>query len=82
MKFEVQSSKFEVATLIMAFLLPLSLFAQQRDSPVAPVGTGEITGVVMSTGSQPLPVRRVVVSISGDALPIRPSPASNIGCAH
>jgi len=79
MKFEVQSSKFKVATLIIAFLLPLSLFAQQRDSPVAPVGTGEISGAVMSAGSQPVPVRRVVVSISGDALPIRSAITDDAG---
>jgi hypothetical protein len=72
MKFEVQSSKFEsVAALVIALLLPLSLFAQRRDTPVAPTGTAEISGVVMSAGSQPSPVRRVVVSISGDVLPLR-----------
>jgi hypothetical protein len=61
----------EVAPLIIAIVLPLSLFAQQRDSPVIPVGTGEISGVVMSAGPQPVPVRRVVVSLSGDAVPLR-----------
>ena len=75
MKFEVRSSKFEVARRLVAgavtVLLPLSIFAQQRDTPVAPAGTGEIAGVVMSAGSQPAPVRRVVVSISGDVLPMR-----------
>jgi hypothetical protein len=93
MKFEVQSSafdelrppravrgaKFELAPVMIAFLLPLSLFAQQRDSPVAPVGTGEISGVVMSAGSQPQPVRRVVVSISGDALPMRSAITDDAG---
>ena len=57
--------------LILALVLPLSLFAQQRDTPVAPAGTGEISGVMMSAGSQPVPVRRVVVSISSDVLPVR-----------
>ena len=79
MKFEVRSSKFEVrralarrmAVGLVALVLPVTLLAQQRDTPVAPVGTGEISGVVMSAGSAPQPVRRVVVSISGDALPTR-----------
>ena len=60
-------------------LLPLSLFAQQRDSPVAPAGTGEISGVVMSAGSRPFPVRRVVVSISGDVLPTRSAITDDAG---
>jgi hypothetical protein len=79
MKFEVQSSKFKVATLIIAFLLPLSLFAQQRDSPVAPVGTGEISGAVMSAGSQPVPCAGWSSAFSGDALPIRSAITDDAG---
>lgn len=60
-----------VHSVIIALLIPVTLLAQQRDTPVAPVGTGEISGVVMSAGAQPQPVRRVVVSISGEALPTR-----------
>lgn len=49
----------------VAFLL-LSFLPQQRDMTAPRVGTGEITGVVMSASPDPQPVRRVVVSISGD----------------
>lgn len=49
-------------------LLPLTLVAQQRDAPVPPtaqVGTGEISGVVVSAGSQTEPLRRAVVTLTG-----------------
>ena len=54
-------------TTAPGFVLFLAtLPAQQRDHTTARIGTGEITGVVMSAGAVPQPVRRVVVSISGD----------------
>jgi hypothetical protein len=48
--------------------LPLMLFAQQRDTPAAVTGTGQISGVVVTPGGGQAaqPVRRAVVSISGD----------------
>lgn len=57
--------------LAFAFILfPVAILAQQRDVRPTPaptaVATGEISGVVMTADSQPL--RRVVVSVSGDAL--------------
>ena len=48
------------------FLFLATLAAQQRDATTPRVGTGEIAGVVLSAGSDPKPVRRVVVSIAGD----------------
>jgi uncharacterized protein (DUF2141 family) len=49
-------------------LLSIALSAQQRDAPApsnAPVGTGEISGVVVSAGGDPQPLRRAVVTLAG-----------------
>jgi carboxypeptidase family protein len=50
----------------ICFVLPL----QARDAPARrdPVGTASISGVVMSDGPAPLPVRRAIVSVSGAEL--------------
>ncbi len=49
-------------------LLQLSLVAQQRNTPAAPtaqVGTGEISGIVVSADSNAEPLRRAVVTLAG-----------------
>jgi uncharacterized protein (DUF2141 family) len=53
----------------MALAIALLVLTQQRDAPVTPTGTSEISGIVLNADSQRLPLRRVVVSISGDQLP-------------
>ena len=58
----------QVAVLTLALATP-ALLAQQRDARTSPVGTGEISGVVMSADAQPQPVRRAVVSVTGGDLP-------------
>jgi hypothetical protein len=62
--------KTALAATISVLLMSIGLLAQQRDTTVTAVGTGEISGVVMSAGAQPQPVRRVIVSLSGD-IPLR-----------
>ena len=42
---------------------------QRRDTPRAVAGTGEISGVLSSSDTPPQPVRRAVVTLSGDSLP-------------
>ena len=53
-------------TAFASTLLASSPGAQQRDATVAPSGTGQIAGVVMSADATPQPVRRALVTISGD----------------
>ena len=53
------------ATAVLAGLAPL---AQQRDVPVPVAGAAQIAGRVMSGDASPMPVRRAIVSIAGDAL--------------
>jgi hypothetical protein len=62
-----RSAKFEVriATLV-ALILATGLAAQQRDTRSVPAGTGQISGVVVSAGTAPEPVRRAIVTIAGD----------------
>jgi len=58
--------KFEAA-LLMLLWLPLTLLAQQRDvtrPPAAAAGAAEIAGVVVSPEGEP--VRRAVVTLTGD----------------
>jgi hypothetical protein len=63
---------------ILTPLLPLALLlAQQptRDTssaawPAQAIGTGVVSGVVMSAETRPQPVRRVIVTLSGAELPI------------
>ena len=49
-------------------LLPLALLAQQRDATTqpVPVGTGEISGRVVTSDNNPQSLRRVVVTLTGD----------------
>ena len=50
-------------------LLPVlvaTVLAQQRDTRGAPSGAGQISGVVVSAGATPQPVRRAIVTIAGD----------------
>ncbi|HET9266685.1 MAG TPA: carboxypeptidase-like regulatory domain-containing protein [Vicinamibacterales bacterium] len=51
-------------------LVPIVLLAQQRDTtpPPVPVGSGEIAGRVVSADSNPQPLRRTVVTLTGDLL--------------
>ena len=52
-----------------AAVMPLVLLAQQRDAtppPPAPTGTGEIAGRVVTADSNPQPLRRAVVTLTGD----------------
>lgn len=53
---------------VLTTLLPLALFAQQRDagSKPAPVGSGEISGRVTTSEANPQPLRRAVVTLTGD----------------
>jgi hypothetical protein len=54
---------------LAAVLASVTLAGQQtRDVPRAPIGTGEISGVLSSADTPPQPVRRAVVTISGDTL--------------
>ena len=64
-KFEVRSSKFE-AVLFVLLLLPFILVAQQRDATRPPVAAGAagISGVVVSPDGEP--VRRALVTLTGD----------------
>jgi uncharacterized protein (DUF2141 family) len=56
--------------VIVAMLGCVTLAGQQRrDTPRAAAGTGEISGVLSSSDTPPQPVRRAVVTISGDTLP-------------
>jgi uncharacterized protein (DUF2141 family) len=51
--------------------LTVVAFAQQRDSRTVPapeVSTAVLSGVVMSADSPPVPVRRAIVSVTGDPL--------------
>jgi hypothetical protein len=57
------------ARLIAAIvILPIAALAQSRDAtqPAAATGTGLIAGVVVTTDANPQPLRRAVVTISGD----------------
>ena len=60
-----QRSKVK-GVLLLLCLATVGLAAQQRDAPVAPIGTGEISGVVMSADTTPQPIRRAIVTIAGD----------------
>jgi hypothetical protein len=65
----LMSSRLRVRLSAIALLLPAlatTVLAQQRDTRVAPAGTGQISGVVVSAGATPQPVRRAVVTIAGD----------------
>jgi hypothetical protein len=54
-------------------LLPLALLAEQRDtSKPAPAGSGEISGRVTTAEANPQPLRRAVVTLTGDV----PNPRS------
>ena len=54
------------AVVVMA---GLAAVAQQRDAPMAAAaGAAQIAGRVMSGDASPVPVRRAIVSIAGDAL--------------
>lgn len=53
--------------LVLA-VLPILVFAQQRDAgvpPVTPAGSGEIAGIVVSSDANPQPIRRAVVTLTG-----------------
>jgi hypothetical protein len=65
----VISSRSGVRLSAIAMLVPVlvaTVLAQQRDTRVAPVGAGQIAGVVVSAGATPEPVRRAIVTIAGD----------------
>jgi Carboxypeptidase regulatory-like domain len=58
-----------------ALLLPILLLAQQRDATTqkpVPTGSGEISGRVVTTDRNPQPLRRAVVTLTGDV----PTPRS------
>ncbi len=54
---------------LLIALVPIALFAQQRDAVVVPVGTAQLSGVVVTAGVQAQPLRRAIVSITSDQLP-------------
>jgi hypothetical protein len=60
-----------VLTGIAILVLPVALGSQQRDARTvpAPVGSGEITGIVWTAEATPQPMRRAVVSIAGTGIP-------------
>ncbi len=57
-----------IGIAVLTTVLPLSLFAQQRDagSKPAPAGSGEISGRVTTSETNPQPLRRAVVTVTGD----------------
>ena len=67
-----------IARLAVFTFVALSGF-QQRDANIAAAGDGEISGVVMSAGTTPSPVRRAVVGISGSSLPFARSVVTDDG---
>ncbi len=57
-----------IGIAVLTTVLPLALFAQQRDagSKPAPAGSGEISGRVTTSETNPQPLRRAVVTVTGD----------------
>lgn len=51
---------------IGVFIAPMMAETQQRDSAPAIQGTSEISGVIVSDEPTPRPIRRAIVTISGD----------------
>jgi hypothetical protein len=64
----LKSAPPAVWVLAALFVLPLMARPPQRDAPAAAVvsGTGEISGVVVTDETTPHPIRRAVVTVSGD----------------
>lgn len=63
---------------ILVLVAPLAASSQQRDM-AAGSGTGVIAGTVWSADATPQPVRRALVTISGDASPARSAVTDDAG---